>query len=160
SQGQLDFSPAPGKWSAGEVLDHLPRVDGTYRSEIAELVRLATSGQKPVLKRSFQDIDVSIFHLPKALLPLFEIPFTSSSSLRPKAVGAFMAGSRATPIQHPASAPPVAGRPKADLEEGLRAALAAMEALFAAHPDLDYRQLIHKHPLFGVNDVPQMLEIL
>ena len=69
----------------GEVLDHLVRVESTYRSEIAELIRLAESGQKPVLKRSFKDIDVSVFHIPKALLPFLEIPFTISSRLMPRA---------------------------------------------------------------------------
>jgi hypothetical protein len=160
SQQQLDFSPARRKWSVGEVMDHLVRVEATYRSEIAELIRLAESGQKPFLKRSFKDIDVSIFHLPKALLPFLEIPFTISSRLMPRAVGAFVASSRAIPIQNPAAATPVAGRPAADLARDLRASLAAMEALFAAHPSLDYHQLIHQHPLFGVNDVTQLLEIL
>jgi len=160
AQAQLDWRPAEDKWSAGEVLDHLPKVDATYRSEIAELIRRAEAGEPAVLSRSFKDIDVSIFHLPKSLLPLFEIPFTITSRLLPRAVGAWMASSRAIPIQNPENAAPRRGQPKTELRAALEASLQGFEALFAAHPGIDYTRLIHKHPLFGINDVTQMLEIL
>lgn len=160
AQRQLDFSPARGKWSVGEVLDHLPRVDATYRREIGELVRLAKAGKRPYLKRTFEDIDVSVMHIPKALLPFFEIPFTLSSRLLPRAVGGFMASARFIPIQHPENATPEPGRLAAMLRAGLEDSLAGFETLFGANPDLPYASFIHQHPLFGVNSVPQMLEIL
>jgi hypothetical protein len=156
---QLDWSPAPRRWSVGEVLDHLARVDATYRGEIAELVRRSRAGERAYLRRGFSDIDVSVFHLPKALLPLLDLPFTLASRLLPRAVGVWMATSRLVPIQHPESATPEPGRPGAALRAALERSLAGFESIFAAAPDLDYHQLVHQHPLFGVNDVTQLLEI-
>ena len=160
SQRQLDFKPAPAKWSIGEVFDHLAKVDSTYRSEIAELVRRAEAGERPYLRRSFRDIDVSMMFLPKPLLPLFEVPFTLSSRLMPRAVAGWMASSRFIPIHHPGSATPSHGRPGGQLREALEESLAGFERLFAAHPDLPYASFVHQHPLFGVNNVPQLIEIL
>ena len=37
TQAQLDFSPSSRKWSVGEVLDHLVRVDEVFRDEYDEL---------------------------------------------------------------------------------------------------------------------------
>ena len=46
TQPQLDFSPRTGRWSIGEVLDHLLLVEAAYRSEIAQLVELQRSGRR------------------------------------------------------------------------------------------------------------------
>lgn len=160
TQAQLDFQPAAGKWSVGEVLDHLPKVDAIYRDEIAELVRRAKAGERPFLRRSFQDIDVSVMFLPKVMLPLFEIPFTLGSKLLPRAVAGAMASSRWLPIHAPDRTLPRKGRPMGDLVTDLRSSVADFETLFAEHAGLDFDRMIHQHPLFGVNTVPQMLEVL
>jgi hypothetical protein len=51
-------------------------------------------------------------------------------------------------------------RTKAELCEALRSMLHETEALFAANPYLDYDQMRHQHPLFGVQTVPQLLRTL
>jgi DinB superfamily len=159
AQRQLDWSPAPGRWSVGEVLDHLRRVDTTYRGEIAELFRLAESGRPPVLRRGFADIDASLFNLPKSWLPHLEVPFRLMSRLTPKPVLAFLAGARFIPIKNPVAATPERGLPGEELRRAAAASAQALADLFAAHPDLAYRSLRHEHPLFGSNDVLQLLEI-
>lgn len=158
-QRQLDWSPAPGRWSVGEVLDHLRRVDATYRGEIAELFRLAESGRPPVLRRGFADIDAALFNLPKSWLPHLEVPFRLMSRLTPKPLLAFLASSRFIPIKNPAAATPERGRPGEELRREAAASAQAAADLFAAHPALAYRSLRHEHPLFGDNNVPQLLDI-
>jgi DinB superfamily len=159
AQHQLDWSPAPGRWSVGEVLDHLRRVDTTYRGEIAELFRLAESGKSPVLRRGFADIDAALFNLPKSWLPHLELPFRMMSLLTPRPLLAFLASARFIPIKNPAAATPERGLPGEQLRREAAASAQALADLFAAHPDLDYRALRHEHPLFGNNHVLQLLEI-
>ena len=43
TQEQMDFSPGRGKWSVGEVLDHLIQVDRVFRQELDELRRRWTA---------------------------------------------------------------------------------------------------------------------
>ena len=69
SQCQMDFEPAPGKWSVGEVLDHLILGQRLNLSYIAEVIGMKKAGQRPVLRLSFTDVDVSIGYLPKSMLP-------------------------------------------------------------------------------------------
>ena len=156
-QAQLDFRPAPGKWSVGEVLDHLALAEGVYRREIEELVRRAESGAEPVLRRSFSDIDVSMFYIPRSVLPLLDLPFTMMTRLMPRRMGEYMASARWIPTHNPTAVTPRPGRPGEELRSDLEASLAALEGVFQRHPDLDYTKLVHKHPLFGVNTVPQIL---
>ncbi len=158
-QDQLDWSPAPDRWSVGEVLDHLRRVDATYRGEIGELFRLAESGRPPVLRRGFADIDASLFNIPKSWLPHLEAPFRLMSLLTPKPLLAMIASARFIPIKNPVAATPERGRPGGELRRDAAASAQAMADLFAAHPGIDYHALRHEHPLFGNNDVPQLLEI-
>lgn len=156
-QAQLDFRPAPRKWSVGEVLDHMALAEGIYRREIEELVRRAEAGEEPVLRRGFSDIDVSMFYVPRSMLPLMELPFTVMTRMMPRRIGEYMASARWIPTHNPTPATPRPGRPKDELRRDLEASLAALEGVFEAHPDLDFTKLVHKHPLFGVNTVPQIL---
>src|SRR5215218_5313237 len=75
SQEQLDFTTATGKWSTGEVLDHLLLAERVNRNQIAELIELAKAQQKPFVRRTFADVNVSIAYIPKSVLPIFEVPF-------------------------------------------------------------------------------------
>jgi hypothetical protein len=160
SQAQLDRSPAPGKWSAGEVLDHLSKTDEMYRREIALLADLARSGKRPYSKRGFSDLDAAPAGIPKPWLRFLEAPFGLMSRLMPKSLGASMAANRKVHFQHPEGATPQPGRPAAELRDGLRASFQGLESLFTANPDLDWPSMIHQHPLFGVNNVPQILDFI
>jgi DinB superfamily len=160
SQAQLDRSPAPGKWSAGEVLDHLAKTDALYRREIGQLADLAKSGQRPRLKRRFADLDAAPAGIPKPWLRFLNVPLGLMSRVLPKSVGAAMAANRKVHFQHPEGATPQPGRPAAELTRNLRASFAALEELFTGNPDLDWSSMIHQHPLFGVNDVLQILDFI
>lgn len=160
SQQQLDHSPAPGKWSTGEVLDHLSKTDAMYRREIALLVDLAKSGKRPYAKRRFSDLDAAPASVPKPWLRFLEIPFGLMSRIMPKSVGASMAANRKVHFRHPEGATPRKGRPAAELNRDLRASFQELESLFAGNAALDWSSMIHQHPLFGVNNVLQILDFI
>ena len=160
SQAQLDRSPAPGKWSPGEVLDHLSKTAALYRREIALLIDLAKSGKRPYARRGFSDLDAAPAGIPKPWLRFLEVPFGLMSRLMPKSLGASMAANRKVHFQHPQDATPQPGRPAADLSRDLRASFQGLESLFTGNPDLDWSSMIHQHPLFGVNNVPQILDFI
>jgi uncharacterized damage-inducible protein DinB len=160
SQAQLDYSPAPDRWSVGELLDHLLLAEKILRDEIAQLIELKKAGRQPVLKRSFRDLDVSIAYIPKSLLPLVEIPFTLFNLFVPSVVRELMMRYRLVPAQNPNIATPRKGRPAAELCDELRASLQETERLFEANPNLDYREMISQHPLLGTNNILQLLRLL
>src|SRR6266852_767893 len=76
TQAQIDHVPARGKWSVGEVLDHLILGQRLNACHIAEVIEMKKAGRQPVRKLSFKDVDVSVGHIPKSLLPVLETPFT------------------------------------------------------------------------------------
>src|SRR5262245_61677935 len=75
-QEQSEFAPGQGKWSAGEVLDHLLLAENYYRGVFAKLIELEKSGANAVVNAGFDQVNTSIAFIPKSLLPLLEIPFT------------------------------------------------------------------------------------
>src|SRR5437899_1251936 len=86
TQAQSDFAPAPGKWSVGEVLDHLLLAEDYYRRIFHRLIELQKSGARPVITSSFSDVNTSIAYIPKSVLPLLEVPFTIFNMFVPTAV--------------------------------------------------------------------------
>src|SRR5947208_12030765 len=100
SQNQMDFAPAPGKWSVGEVLDHLILGQRLNLSYIVEVIGMKKAGQRPVLKLSFTDVDVSIGYLPKSMLPALEVPFNVMNMFLPSSARDFMTRYRLIPAQN------------------------------------------------------------
>ncbi len=88
TQAQSEFAPAPGKWSVGEVLDHLLLAENFYRRIFVRLVELQKSGARPVIRSSFAEVNTSIAYIPKSLLPLLEVPFTVFNMFVPAVVRA------------------------------------------------------------------------
>jgi hypothetical protein len=156
SQAQSDYAPAPGRWSVGEVLDHLLLAEKMNREQFAELIELQRSGRPAEVRRSFADVNVSVAYIPKSLLPLLEVPFTVLNMLIPAGVREGMMRSRVIPD----AAAPRRGRPAAELRRDLAASLAATLGLFAANPGLDYGAMVAQHPLLGRNDVGGLLRFL
>ena len=160
SQEQLNFTPATGKWSPGEVLDHLLRAERVNRDQIAELITLRKSQQKPFVKRTFADMNVSVAYIPKSLLPIFEVPFTLLNTFVPVGFREFITRNRLVPAQSPDIAIPRRGRSATDLREELASSFAETENLFNANPDLDYGEMSIQHPLMGTNSVPELLRFM
>jgi uncharacterized damage-inducible protein DinB len=160
SQAQLDYAPAPGRWSVGEVLDHLLLAEKMNREQFAELIALQKSRRRAELRRSFADVNVSVAYLPKSLLPLLDVPFTVLNMFIPAGVREAMMRNRTIPAQNPDAATPRRGRPAGELRHEPVASLDETQMLFAANPGLDYRTMVVQHPLMGRNDVGGLLRFL
>ena len=160
SQGQLDYVPEPGEWSLGEVVDHLILSEQVLRGDMAILIERAKAGQTPYLYRSFAEFNARPAFIPECALSFLEAPLNFLNMFTPSGIREYLI--RYVPVR--ALAPDVTlprpGRTKAELCEELRSTLHETEALFAANPSLDYDQMRHQHPLFGVQTVPQLLRTL
>lgn len=152
SREALDRPPARGCWSAGEVFDHLLLAERINRDELAELCRLARSGEPARIRRGFNEMDVSIAYIPKAALPYLSLPFTVANLFVPGFMRDLLARYRFPPAQHPEAATPRPGRAAAELRADLEASLAATRELIAANADLDFRAMRFSHPLLGSSD--------
>src|SRR5262245_2458538 len=106
SQNQADFTPAPGKWSAGEVLDHLLLAEKLYRGFIADLIELEKAGRRPVISAGFRDVNTSVGHIPKSLIVFLDVPFTVANLFVPGFAREAMLQFRALPAENPDATQP------------------------------------------------------
>lgn len=160
SQSQMDFRSAPGKWSVGEVLDHLILGERLNLSYIAEVIGMQKAGRRPILNLSFRDVDISIGYIPKAVLPAFEFPFRVMNMMLPGGVRDFVTRCRFIPAQNPNITNPRRGRPANELRHELMSSFRETERLIETHRDLDYSKMKIMHPLLGNNDVAGLLRFV
>ena len=160
SQAQPDLSPRPGRWSVGEVADHLLLAERQYRDETGQLLELARSGRKPYIKRSFADANVSPLFLPDSVLSLMEVPFSIFGRFVPDAVRGAITELPLVPTRNPDFATPRPNRPAAALKADLANSIQRTRDLLATNADLDFTQLVSEHPLMGRTNVPQILTFL
>lgn len=160
TQAQLDFVPRPGKWSIGEIADHLRLSEALWRGEIARLIALAAAGQRAYLKHSFADINVSPLHIPDAVLSLLEVPFGLMNRFVPDALIGLVTEFPILPTRNPDAATPRPRRPAAELIADLKAAVDETRDLIDGHANLDFEDMVCEHPLTGVTNVPQILTFL
>lgn len=160
NQAQLDFSPQTGKWSIGEVLDHLLLVEELYRREIARLIALKRAGQRPYIRRTFADVNVSPLYLPDVLLPFLTLPLTIANVFIPSFVRDLATEYAVIPTRNPDGTTPRARRPAAELRAGLITSQAYIRELLAENDDLDFSEMVSEHPLTGASNVPAMLSFL
>ncbi len=157
TQLQFDHTPRQGGWSIGEVLHHLILTDAIITKDVTDLLELHHAGKKTVVNRSLVEFDVSIAPIPKSFLKFAAVPFTINSRLLPKAMLNYMARSRWVPFRHPSAANPTSGLLAKDLRCDLTESHESLAAVFEGDPEVDYTRLIHKHPLFGVNNIVEVL---
>lgn len=160
TQAQLDFSPRAGRWSIGEVLDHLLRAESLYRGEIARLVELVRAGDRPYIRRTFSDVNVAPLYIPDLFLPLFDIPFSIVNRFVPQAVRDFAVEYPLLPMRNPTIATPRRARPGLELRDELVSSLERTRTLLVSNADLPFEQMVSEHPLMGVANVPEILAFL
>jgi hypothetical protein len=160
SQTELDRSPAPGKWSVGEILDHLIKSDGVYYEVIRELFQLRQAGKEAYIRYGFKDINASVLGIPKSSIGFFEIPFGMFNLFVPRSIRTFLMTSRWFPTEAPDVARPRPGRSGDRLRRALNNAPDELETLFESQPGLKYDDFKFYHPLFGENNLYQLLQIL
>ena len=156
--------PGPEAWSVGEQVDHLILAEQVLRRDIAILIEQAKAGQTPYLYRSFAEFNARPAFIPQGVLSMaVESHPSQPSSLTiiPASVREYVVRNVPLPAQAPAGVMlPRRGRTKAELCEELGAMLCETEALFSANPSLDYDNMRHQHPLFGIQTVPQLVRTL
>lgn len=160
SQAQLDFSPRPGRWSVGEIADHLLLAEALYRGEVVQLVELARAGQPTYRRHSFSEVNVAPLHLPDAVLSLMEVPLGFMSRLIPDSVLSVVTEFPILPTRNPDFATPRPRRPAAELKDDLAGSMAKTRAIIESNADLDFGQLVSEHPLTGRTNVAQILTFL
>lgn len=160
TQAQLDFRPREGSWSIGEVADHLILAEALYRGEIARLIEMVKKGERPYLKRTFADVNVSPLYLPNALLTMLELPFGIMSRMIPQSVRSMVTEFPLLPTRNPDVATPRAGRPAAELRQDLQDAIARTRALISEHATMDFTKMVSEHPLTGTTNVEQIFRFL
>ncbi len=154
------LSPPRPKWSVSEVADHLLLFETVFRKDIAKIIQRKKSGQEPVLRLGFREINVSFGFIPRAFLPLLELPVGTFSQIVPNAMVEFLTSNRLLPAQNPDIAAPRKGRRQSELSRDLRISVKASEELFEANPDLDYLRMFRQHPTTGRQNVLEALRMI
>jgi DinB superfamily len=154
-------APAPGEWSAGELVDHLLRTERLWRQEVEELLRLKEAGRQPYLSRLLTDFPIPLVgRLPAPLLGLLAVPMTVFNAFLP--TGLILAFLRYPTLK--AKAPPAIaprqGRPAAELKRELRSEAEATAAVFEDHPSVRFDRLIYQHPLLGIVTAVDLLRVI
>ena len=161
SEEEMARPPQPGRWSAGELADHLLRTELLWRGEIAELVALVRAGRRPYLNRLLTDFPLpGIELLPPRLAALASAPLTVFNAFVPRVFIETFLRFRLVPAQAPPAIAPRAGRPAATLRRELASQRQETEALFRDHADLDFRRLVYQHPLLGLTDALGLLKVI
>ena len=160
SQEQLDYVPQPGEWSVGEQVDHLILAEQVLRRDIAILIEQAEAGQTPYLYRSFAEFNARPAFIPECALSWLEAPLNVFNTFMPASLREYIIRNVPVRALAPDAILPRRGKTKAALCEELGAMLHETEALFAANPSLDYDNMRHQHPLFGIQTVPQLVRTL
>jgi uncharacterized damage-inducible protein DinB len=159
-QEQSELAPAQGKWSVGEVLDHLLLTENYYRGVFAQLVELAKSGRPAVVDSSFAEVNTSIAYIPKSVLSALEIPFTVFNRFLPSVVRETIIGNRIIPAQSFDLAQPRKGKPIGELKARLASSYEQTASIFRDNPNAGYRAMRYRHPLMGDNNALQVLRIV
>ena len=159
TQGQMDWEPQPGKWSAGEQLDHLRLAASLYHNQIAELVALARAGQPTEIRRTMREIDFRPNFIPASALPMFEIPFTVANLFIPTLMRELLTRYAILPAQRPDVAQPVRGKVKAVLTGALNKSLVETVNLIEDNHNLPFSRMIVEHPVLGRSHVPFLIKL-
>lgn len=160
SQAQLDFSPRPGRWSVGEIADHLVLAEDLYRGIVVQLVELARAGQPTYRRHSFSDVNVAPLHLPDAVLSWMAVPLGFMNRLIPDSVAGLVMEFPILPARSPDVATPRAGRPAAELKADLASSMEKTRTVIETNADLDFDRLVSEHPVTGRTNVAQILTLL
>ncbi len=161
SEDDMASSPAPGKWSAGELVDHLLRAESLWRREVEQLIELQRSGRQPYLSRLLADFPVPIVgRLPMPLVGLFTIPLTVFNTFLPARFFESFLRLRALPAPAPTVLTPQPGRAGDELREDLKNGLQQTVAVFEDNDDLHFQRLLYQHPFFGVVNAVGLLRLI
>lgn len=154
-QRQSEYRPRAGKWSPGEVLDHLVRLDALIVRELAVAIDRRRLGL-PFVYRSIADIETSLPWVLKPVLPFFEVPFSVFNTVVPQSLRRALTGNRSIPLQAPKVIAPRFGRPLPTLRDELESTFDTLERQQAEIPGIDLSQVFYYNPITGLSSVAGM----
>ena len=157
---QLEFTPGPNQWSVGEVLDHMILAERVNREQVTKLIEMKRRGRVAELNLSFSDLNISVAGVPRCILPLIEGPITLMNMFVPNGLRNYLTRHRLIPFRNPDVATPRPGRSATELSNDLKASLQRTEMLFHNNADLNFNELILRHPLLGSYNVPGLLRFM
>lgn len=158
-QEGADACPRPGAWSAGEVLDHLIKVDRLIIRELDVTFQQRRRGI-PFTYRSVADVDTSIPWMARPLLPFFEIPFSFFNAVIPLSVRNALTGNRRLRVQAPAVLRPRRGRPLAELRRELEGAFDHMACQQLEEAHCDVQRTYYYNAFTGLNSIAELYRFI
>jgi len=150
-----------GTWSVAEVLDHLVRTEVVFRKYQQEAVKRAWAGARGTIRIGFREIDTRLRPLPRIWMPLLAPVLSGLNAVTPF-------GWRLAVMRKPgfvwAAAPKVAEprstRALDELKSDLTSEMQETAALFAGHLPEALPWVRVAHPLYGSNNVLQMVRLM
>ena len=154
-QEQSEFRPASDRWSVGEVLDHLVRLDDLIVRELEVTIQQRQRGL-PFVYRGLADVDTTVPWVLRPILPFVEIPFGVFNAVFPQSLRRSLTGNRSIPLQAPKIIEPRAGRPIATLRDELRETYDVLARQQDDNPGIDFGSVYYYNSITGLNSVAGM----
>lgn len=161
-QQQLDTVPGPGRWSLGEILDHLVRADEMLTKEIRVLEEKSRRGDRPFVYRSLRDVGAPFGWLPLPLRLPLEAGLVGWNMAVPPVVREWIMGQRQLRVKASEVLRPEAGRPAKTLCADLRLGVSEIERL-VEQPAPDGAGLdgvVYYSPIAGFNGVDGLIRLI
>jgi len=159
-QKQLDYAPAPGKWSIGEIVDHILLAQQFEGGLIEELILLSRSGKRPFVRRTLLDFELRPAFVPRRLIQSLDPLLWLFSKHVPPSIRAWVITRRPVPFRGPAQAAPRRCLPGDDLRKRLLTSHESIASLYETNADLDFHTLVARHSMLGSMDMIEMLRIM
>lgn len=151
-QEQSEWRPASDKWSVGQVLDHLVKLDELIVRELEVAINQRRRGL-PFVYRGLADIDTTVPWVLRPVLPFFEVPFGVFNAVVPQSLRNAFTGNRNVPLQAPKVIEPRSGRPIESLRQDLEETFDELERQQNDDPDTDLDRVYYYNPITGLNSV-------
>jgi len=158
-QEQSEFRPAEDKWSVGQVLDHLLKLDELVIRELEITLDQRRSGL-PFVYRSLGDVDTTLPWVLRPILPFVEIPFSFFNAVFPQSWRRALTGNRNIPLQAPGIIKPRSGRPIDTLREELRLTYDVLEQQQNDNEKYNLNNVYYYNPITGLNSVAGMYKFI
>ncbi|MGY8688817.1 MAG: DinB family protein, partial [Verrucomicrobiales bacterium] len=172
-QKQFDYRPvdsnwavgAKGKWSLGEHVHHILRVEAFLRDRVMKkLIEMALNREGTLYRLRLSDFGLAPAFIPKQLLGPAEVIFDINNR-----VSRFFTPRKVTEqifryVSFPASTPepwaPRFGRPKDELLDELAHSVDKIDSLFAENGMVNFQSMVFEHTMVGRHTLPQLTRIV
>lgn len=160
TQEQFDHRPEADRWSAGEIVEHLTISNRRYLGEIRKLIELKRAGRRPEIYVRLSEMDFRVPFVPRALLPLADIPLGVFNYFLPNRLREIFLSTPIVPVDTAPILRPRTGLDRESLIQGLEASLEETRRLIQDNSALDFSTFRYYHPIFGFNGVEDILGLL